>query len=299
MRERGTLARFKGYKADPSAVSGLSLDHPAVTQGRTLFLKNVTATADSVRFLIGGENNAKIGKVVTKGEWAGFPIFTLTLEERATCPRSCALWRDCYGNAMHWPKRWDHRDPAFMPTLREEIEWLSRKNPAGLVIRLHILGDFFSFEYAKLWAEMIDTFPQLHVYGYTARRPDADDAESREIAKGLQRLKEAAWDQFALRFSHETPGPGRSVVFDADPQRPDVIMCPAQPEKTATCGTCGLCWAEAARDKTIGFLRHGMKPGRRKAAAAPLPAPTAETRLASIADVERWRIEQTYGVKFR
>jgi hypothetical protein len=44
------------------------------------------------RVLKDGHQSRKIGKFVTKGKMRGFPIFTLTLEERATCPRSCLAW---------------------------------------------------------------------------------------------------------------------------------------------------------------------------------------------------------------
>jgi hypothetical protein len=44
-----------------------------------------------------------------------------------------------------------------------------------------------------------------------------------------------------------------------DPKAPDVIVCPAQTSKTAACSSCGLCWAPAARSKTVAWLKHGIK----------------------------------------
>ncbi len=255
----GALRRFTTPDVAPERSPGLRIDNPAALAGRSIFPMRVVATEDSPRFLVSGVNNAKIGKMVTKGEWAGMPIFTLTLEERATCPRSCAQWLTCYGSAMQWPSRWDHRDPLFLETLRAEIITTARTHPKGLVIRLHVLGDFYSVAYVKMWAEMIDRFPQIHVYGYTARREDADDEESRTIAKALIFLTNASPGQFALRFSRSEPGPGHAIVVEADPGLPDVILCPAQTKATETCGTCGLCWAPAARSKTIAFIRHGKK----------------------------------------
>ena len=43
--------------------------------------------------------------VVTKGRWRGYPVFTLTLEERATCPSYCEQWDECYGNNMPFGAR--------------------------------------------------------------------------------------------------------------------------------------------------------------------------------------------------
>lgn len=253
------LTRFTAHKSEPERAYGLAADHPAVLEGRTLFPDRVAPASSAKQFLVSGYNNSKVGKLVLKGPWAGMPIFTLTLEERRTCPASCLQWADCYGNALHWPKRWDHTDADFIDFLRAEIITKCRENPKGLVVRLHVLGDFYSFDYTRMWVEMIDRFPQLHVYGYTARREDDEDEESRRIAAGLRRLSERVWDQFAIRFSSPEPGRQHAIVVDEDPGRDDVIMCPQQPGSSETCGTCGLCWSPNAQDKTIAFLRHGMK----------------------------------------
>jgi hypothetical protein len=65
------------------------------------------------------------------------------------------------------------------------------------------------------------------------------------------------WGRFAIRTSHAEFGPQRSVVVSRRPWLPDVIVCPAQTKASEACATCGLCWAEAARPKTIAFLKHG------------------------------------------
>lgn len=323
----GHLARFVQFKTEPGRAIGLPEGHSATEDARTLFPSRVETEAK--RYLISGHNNAKIGREVLKGEWAGYPIFTLTLEERATCPRSCLQWRTCYGNAMPWPHRWDHRDPHFLDHLRAEAITLARQHPDGLVVRLHVLGDFYSMAYLRMWVELLDRFPQLHIYGYTARREDADDPESRAIAQGIRRVSEAAWDQFAIRLSRGEPGRDHSIVVDSDPGRPDVIVCPAQLEKTTTCGTCGLCWSPAARDRTIAFLRHGIKAGgqdvptakrayRRRepkavyhprtgallnpsviGSAERLAKGTPEDRINAVSDEEKARIAAQYGATFK
>jgi hypothetical protein len=70
---------------------GLRQDHPAAVEGRTIFPRSVVGAADSPRLLVSGHNNSKLGKEVLRGSRAGWPIFHLTLEERATCPRSCPV----------------------------------------------------------------------------------------------------------------------------------------------------------------------------------------------------------------
>lgn len=242
-------------------------DHPAAQWGATIFPRQVRTPGAARRILVTGRDQRKIGgRVRRAGAWDGWPIYTLTLEERGTCPRSCHHWLTCYGNSMQWAVRIDASDPAFIPELGIELEELQARHPAGFVVRLHILGDFYSTRYVAQWAAWLDRFPALHVYGYTARDPESD------IGRMVAELASLAWDRFAVRLSSELPGPGRAItVFDPNP--PDlegVITCPAETEhpdgtrKTNGCGTCALCWHPAARSKTIRFIAHGGHRGRRK-----------------------------------
>lgn len=253
----GVQRRFVGYKAQPAKVKGLPADHPAIVEGRTLFPSTVVGPWASPRFLVPGVNSPKTGGRVTKGEWAGLPIFTLTLEERRTCPRSCEVWDVCYGNGMQWPRRNDAFDPDFMPALACEVITLTRANPKGILIRLHILGDFFHPKYVRVWGHLLEMLPGLHVFGYTARRIEDPDPWSAEIAREVQALNERWPDRWVIRTSSAAPGPMRTIVVDSDPEEPMVIVCPAMTEKTDCCATCGLCWANAARAKTVAFLKHG------------------------------------------
>lgn len=257
------LARFQQAKAEPERTVGLAADHPAVVEGRTLFPNRVARTEGSMRFLVSGVNNAKIGKTVEKGPWAGMPVFTLTLEERKTCPRSCEVWRDCYGNSQQWPNRWDHTDPEFLPTLAAEVVTLGRQNPKGFVVRLHVLGDFYSVEYVLFWAELLARVPSLRIYGYTARTVADADRDSARIARAIELLTLGMWSRFAVRTSTSQPifARSRAIVVETPEEAAEegAILCPSQTSQTETCGTCALCWADGARDKTIAFLRHGMK----------------------------------------
>lgn len=256
-----SVSRFASVEADPASVWIMPADHPAAVEGRTLFPSNVVSTFDSARFLVSGHNNPKLGKEFKKGPWNGMPLFQVTLEERATCPRSCKQWLSCYGSAMHLARRNDHRDPDFLPALKAEVVTTARQFPKGFVVRLHTLGDFYSVEYLQLWADLLDALPNLYVFGYTARREDADDEESRRIARGIRWLTEQAWDRFAIRFSGHD-GPQGSIVVTAPDARDTVVMCPAQTYATQACVTCGLCSSPEARHKTIAFLLHGAKKGR-------------------------------------
>lgn len=232
----------------------LDLANPAVVGARTLFPRSVVTPSAEQRVLVSGGLNQKLGGIVTKGEWAGFPIYALTLEERATCPRTCAHWLDCYGNAMHLARRNRH-GPELLDRLTVELADLAQKHPQGFVVRLHTLGDFYSPEYVDFWAYAIDSLPALHVFGYTAH-----DRKSIIGAK-IAAVSEKFWHRWAIRFSSSTPAPMGSTVINYMPVGPIVPegqVCPAQTEATAACATCGLCWSPAAKDKTIVFIRHGV-----------------------------------------
>ena len=88
----------------PERVIGLDPYHPAVVTKRTLFPTTVVSADKSPRLLVSGANQRKIGDRVAKGEWSGMPMFTLTLEERATCPE-CPNTLVCMGNGMQLARR--------------------------------------------------------------------------------------------------------------------------------------------------------------------------------------------------
>src|SRR5690606_16737895 len=105
--------------------------------------------ADEVEnIFVSGVNNRKIGKTIQKGPWRGLPIFMLTLPERMTCPETCHMLAACYGNAMPRAKR-ILPGPELEKRIRKDIARLAERYPNGFVIRLHILGDFYSEEYAQ------------------------------------------------------------------------------------------------------------------------------------------------------
>ena len=78
---------------------------PADVEG-TIFPTRVFEADGTEPVLKDGCNNSKIGGDVLVGRLEGAMILTLTLEERATCPRSCGHWRTCYGNQMQYARRW-------------------------------------------------------------------------------------------------------------------------------------------------------------------------------------------------
>ena len=241
----GSLRRFETPKAKGSSRINLHPSHPALVDGHSIFRSRVFHASVLPRLLIGGHNAAKIGKIILKGKWKGFPVFTLTLEERDTCPRSCRQWATCYGTNMHMARR-IIADEAMEARLWQELIVLNRQHPGGFVVRLHILGDFRDVTYVELWRRALDEFEGLHVFGYTAHAPDS------EIGERLYEIATQRWDRFAIRFSGSGLAEyGAEVVGGG--QETDLLICPAQTGKTECCATCALCWQST---RSIAFLRH-------------------------------------------
>jgi len=190
-----------------------------------------------------------------KGEWAGMPIYTLTLAERTTCPRQCFMFGRCYGDAMNWARRHEHGS-ALERRLTEEVAAKAAEHPKGFVVRLHVLGDFYSAAYVLHWMDLLRQHKELHVWGYTARSIRHDTA----ITLMIEWMNDLFWDRCNIRFSSDHPYPGGATVQKSVDQlqvHKDVIICPAELHKSECCATCGLCWSKNAREKTIAFIEHG------------------------------------------
>ena len=128
----------------------LSKTEMAVMAGKSVYhnlrVKSVNDGMAKSERAIKKSTNVKLGKRVTKGKLKGFPIFTLTLEERATCPASCIHWGDCYGNNMMNAIRYKG-DQALLDQIESDLAYYQAKYPKGFLVRLHILGDFYSVAY--------------------------------------------------------------------------------------------------------------------------------------------------------
>ena len=241
----------------------LTKTEQAIMESRSIFQKTVKDADRSImgktETLLKRSTNVKLGKKVTKGHLRGFPIYTLTLEERATCPRSCAHWADCYGNNMHLAIRYN-AGPALEAMLEDELVELQRKHPKGFLVRLHILGDFYSVSYVAKWAKWLTQFPALHIYGYTANQPNAADPTERAIGQAIKTLRDNCADnRFAIRFSGNFEDP-EFTANSADDTRAiaavdakQAFICPVQQDRVKDCGSCALCWTSR---KPVVFITH-------------------------------------------
>lgn len=239
------------FKLTPVPTGDTHISVPLSTLG-TIFPRKVTPVTDE-NVLKDGANNSKIGGDVRVGKLRGAKIFTLTLEERATCPKTCALWQTCYGNSMQFSKRWEH-GPVLERKLAAEIADLCAKHDTVLV-RLHVLGDFYSVEYVGLWARLLQDHPGLHVFGFTAWD------EISEIGTRVALVRKRYGKRFSIRHSGRG-GKWGSFTVDFPTEKRRIgsgIVCPEQRAAmsgTGTadhCGACGLCWAIS---DPIVFVEH-------------------------------------------
>jgi len=239
-----TLRRHSSIKPSGRGITLSTLDH-AHRYGRSLFPSRVYDPDEVGRVLKTGHQSRKIGKTVVKGRRRGWPIFTLTLEERATCPRTCQAWAYCYGNNMQAAERISP-GAELEDALWLELEALQEKHPGGFLVRLHVLGDFYDLQYVDMWRRALISFPALHAFGFTARLPGT------EIGDALLPLIMEQWGRFSVRFSGADLDRKSSEI---EGSRPDsqAITCPAQSGATDCCATCSLCWAS---DVSISFERH-------------------------------------------
>jgi len=194
----------------------------------TIYQKSIKQHAKN-GLLKKGSSNKKLGFKITSKKWKGKRMYSLTLVERETCPTTCHHWDDCYGNNMPFAHRFKNKNIDLL--LEREIESLMLKHKEGIVIRLHVLGDFYSCEYVNFWEEMLIEHPKLCLFGYTARKEEAGETQSNSQTPFQEDWSYAAEESFT----------GKS--FD----------CPEQTGALKDCASCGLCWTTP---KTVRFISH-------------------------------------------
>ena len=217
----------------------------------TIYKKNIHDLNEYKFKIIKDSKNIKLGKKVIKGMYNSYKLKTVTLIERETCPADCIHWSDCYGNNMPFAHRISHENQNLLQK-RIYNELLNSTNQL-LLIRLHVLGDFFNVKYVKFWSIMLNTFKNIALYGYTANNINSKIKLSRDIAKEIIKLNYSKHSH--IRFSNDLNNPFSANSYDiVKPVKGESILCPVQENKTANCGTCGLCWNQ--NSQSIIFKTH-------------------------------------------
>ena len=193
------------------------------------------------------------GRFVTKGKLKGAEVYTLTLTERETCPDDCGHWNDCYGNNMPFAHRFEG-GPELEARLEKEVTdkcFAAAKKGRDVLIRLHVLGEFYRPEYVFMWDRLFEALPNLHVWGYTHVTRD----NNYPTYSALVRMRHQWGDRWAVRWSDQPweAFSANSEEIDTE-EKKKAIVCPEQTGKTKACTTCSLCWDK--KELRIIFKTH-------------------------------------------
>jgi len=250
-RKRAALKDRRRFKLGNVAGGAYANLAPEGATG-TIFPSRVRHVGPDDRVLKDGAMSAKIGGDVLVGHLRGARILTLTLEERATCPKACPHWSGCYGNAMPHAVRWRH-GAALEEKIAGEVAEACAAHERVL-IRLHVLGDFYSGEYVAVWLGLLAMYPNLFVFGFTAWGEDT------ALGRAIVAVRTAFPDRFMIRHSGRTGIWGSFDITDPFPEKTigEAIVCPEQRESNLGdsarhCGSCGVCWST---DRPVAFIRH-------------------------------------------
>jgi len=205
--------------------------------------------APSLSMLKRGKQNKKLGDKVSVKKWKGMTMYSLTLEERATCPPDCEQWDNCYGDNMPFAHRFDHTDPNFIPQLEQQLSDLNHKHQEGFVVRLHVLGDFYDPFYVMQWQLWLHQFKNMNVFGYTHH------TSTSALGLFINNINRLHHDRFRVRFSDDWDTEfSAHVIQSKDLEYVEQgVICPEQLGKTDSCATCGYCWSST---NPVVFIEH-------------------------------------------
>jgi len=204
----------------------------AIDLNQTAFPNTLRFATDVANVLKAG-NNDKLGKNrtrFTRGPFRGMPLYSLTLEERATCDSECPLYEKCYGNHMPFAHRFIV-NPGLLAAIEREVSILNVRYPKGFVVRLHVLGDFNSVAYVMFWQRLLGNYSALRVYGYTHQRW--------AIKAAINSTYRLYPDRFVIYQSDAKEG--TTIRPRANTNDPSLPTCPNQTGKVKSCLDCGLC----------------------------------------------------------
>jgi len=198
----------------------------------------------------------------------------ITKTERASCPRSCALYNNgCYAENHHGGRHW-----LAMPVAATSINIIElceriKRLPKGQLWRHNTAGDLPGVN-EELDATQLDMIVAANRgkrgFTYTHKYNHADNIELIEAANkdGFTINLSANNAEEADALSDLTSCPVVVVLptkatakHYKTPEGRDIVTCPAAIHENITCATCGIC-ADAKRSFIVGFPAHGTRKKR-------------------------------------
>lgn len=196
--------------------------------------------------------NSKLGKI---GNWSVTPGRTCSACACKTCLLDGCYALDSYTRFPQTRAAWDENTDFAMqdlPALEAQLDAYFAKKSAPRYFRVHVGGDFFSAEYARMWARVAEKAPHTRFLAFTKQWNAVRGVEFPANFK----LILSAWpgteipaDLLALyRVAWLDDGTVNDIPADA-------IVCPGE------CDKCGMCWD---LDHDTVFIKHGRKARRAK-----------------------------------
>jgi len=213
---------------------------PLVTVEGVKKMKVLIPRTTEKQILKPGNYNSKLGFHISSKRWRGKKIYSLSLLESETCPKSCLHENDCYAKRMYFAHKFT--SDGLTLGLEKEIDFLMYKHKKGIVIRLHVTGDFYSKEYVMFWAGQLLKHKKLCVFGYTARNYSSIDAINKSFP-----------GRCVIRLSKNKEEDKDRMYAASEEFKGKCFTCPEQTGKLESCADCGLCWSVG---KTVKFITH-------------------------------------------
>lgn len=189
--------------------------------------------------------NSKLGKIAN---WSLAPVKTCSAEACKTCAKEGCYALKSYRAYPSTRRAWDENTQLAMQDL-PALEAQLNKYFAGLnaprFFRVHVAGDFFSTEYAEMWARVAAAAPHTNFLTFTKQWDPIRNVNFPDnftvilsawpgttVPADLRKLYRVAWVD---------DGSGR------DPIPENALECPGN------CETCGACWK---LDRDTVFHKH-------------------------------------------
>ena len=162
---------------------------------------------------------------------------------------------------MHWAIRWQ-AGPALERRLETQVAELAESHPRGFVVRLHVLGDFYSPEYVALWRSLLVAVPALHIWVFTACW-NVDDVRlngmgqtAGPIAAALAALIADYQPARLMALLSDGPRPRSAIVVETPEAAPaGSVVCPYDIGTRPSCCDCGICLAKIKK-LILALIQH-------------------------------------------
>lgn len=188
--------------------------------------------------------NTKLGQIPNLSLTPGKTCTKLACE---TCYKDDCYAFDCYRRFKATKAAWDANTKLALedlPTMEGDLNGYFSGLASPRFFRVHVGGDFFSLEYAEMWARVATAAPNTKFLAFTK----AFDVVQKVRWPNNFRLVYSAWPGVPV------PPAGRPIAWMDDGTEtriPDkAIHCPGN------CDSCGMCWSLEDIGLDVYFIKH-------------------------------------------